>query len=257
MADSENVKIIRRLADALAARNLDGLDELLTSSFYDYVPRQGEQTAPDAFRQVGMGILGAFPDLKVELSSSEEDGDSVRGSFNLSGAFTGNFWGVPGDGREQTWSADFVARFQDGKTALKFENVNLIGIFRGLGIVPAPEEAHLKPKYLPRIPEIILRLAFNGLRLQEKPCSHLDQIKVSEPSTDVCELCVASGDEWPALRMCLTCGFVGCCDTSVNKHVKRHCEETGHPLVRSIMPGESWIWCYEDSAMLSSWHLSH
>jgi uncharacterized UBP type Zn finger protein len=51
--------------------------------------------------------------------------------------------------------------------------------------------------------------------------------------------------------MCLTCGFVGCCDTSKNKHMKAHYEETGHPLFRSIRLQESWVWCYEDNAFFS------
>jgi uncharacterized UBP type Zn finger protein len=56
--------------------------------------------------------------------------------------------------------------------------------------------------------------------------------------------------------MCLECGFVGCCDQSVNKHMKKHSEATGHVIFRSIQPGEAWIWCYADSAFLSSRHLT-
>jgi CPA2 family monovalent cation:H+ antiporter-2 len=122
--------------------------------------------------------------------------------------------------------------------------------------MPQPEKAHLKPQHPVGLPEIILRLIFNGMRLQETPCSHLDRIHVTEPERHVCGQCVASGDEWPALRMCLECGYVGCCDLSVNKHMKKHCEATGHVIFRSIQPGEAWIWCYPDSAFLSSRHLS-
>jgi uncharacterized UBP type Zn finger protein len=103
----------------------------------------------------------------------------------------------------------------------------------------------------PRIPEFILRLVFTR-RLSEKTCSHLDQIQFREAETDVCQDCVALGDSWPNLRMCLICGYVGCCDTSKNKHMHQHIEETGHPLIRSIEPGEGWIWCYPDEAFISS-----
>jgi len=77
-------------------------------------------------------------------------------------------------------------------------------------------------------------------------CTHLDQIKVRETNKHVCEDCVKTGDTWVHLRMCLTCGYVGCCDSSKNKHATKHFHRTQHPLMRSIEPGESWIWCYVD-----------
>jgi uncharacterized UBP type Zn finger protein len=77
-------------------------------------------------------------------------------------------------------------------------------------------------------------------------CTHLDQIRMTETKTRVCPDCVRMGDTWVHLRMCLTCGYVGCCDSSKNKHATRHYHATKHPLVRSIEPGESWVWCYVD-----------
>jgi uncharacterized UBP type Zn finger protein len=77
-------------------------------------------------------------------------------------------------------------------------------------------------------------------------CSHLDQIQVVDTGTDVCEECIKTGDTWVHLRMCLTCGHVGCCDSSKNKHATKHFHESTHPLIRTIEPGESWIWCYVD-----------
>ena len=99
------------------------------------------------------------------------------------------------------------------------------------------------------LPELFYKLAFTR-RFSEIPCSHLDQIQVREPNTRVCQECVDLGDTWPNLRMCLICGYVGCCDTSNNKHMGKHIKETGHPLIRSIEPGEGWIWCYPDEAFL-------
>ena len=101
------------------------------------------------------------------------------------------------------------------------------------------------------MPEWILRLMFTG-GLKEKSCSHLGLIEVRETELTVCPDCVSLGDYWPSLRMCLVCGYVGCCDTSKNKHMKAHVAETGHPIVRSIDRGEAWIWCYEDDALISS-----
>ena len=77
-------------------------------------------------------------------------------------------------------------------------------------------------------------------------CTHLDQIKFRHTKTHVCEECVKMGDKWVHLRMCLICGNVGCCDSSKNKHATKHFHKTNHPLIRSIEPGESWVWCYVD-----------
>lgn len=79
-----------------------------------------------------------------------------------------------------------------------------------------------------------------------KKCSHLDQVKITTTTKHVCEECVKLGDRWVHLRLCLTCGNVGCCDSSKNKHATKHFNAVKHPLVRSIEPGESWIWCYAD-----------
>jgi uncharacterized UBP type Zn finger protein len=66
------------------------------------------------------------------------------------------------------------------------------------------------------------------------------------PSSRRCEACVTAGTAWVHLRMCLTCGEVGCCDASAAAHARAHAERTGHPLVRSVEPGESWRWCFVD-----------
>lgn len=81
-------------------------------------------------------------------------------------------------------------------------------------------------------------------------CTHLSQIKVKQTSKHVCEDCVKTGDSWVHLRLCLTCGHVGCCDSSKNKHATRHFHTSKHPLIRSIEPGESWVWCYVDEIEL-------
>jgi predicted ester cyclase len=257
MPTTTNEEIIHRLIQEYVNGNMDIFDELLLTEFFDYDPRPGELTAPQAFRQVGQDLKSAMPDLHLTLADMHTEGDLVRGQVTFCGTYTQPLWGAPGTGRQHTMAADFNARFQNGRCAITLSGMNLIEILRDMEIAPPPEKAHLKPKYTVSIPEILIRLAFNGLRLQEKSCSHLDQIVVIEPSTNVCEQCLESGDEWPGLRMCLVCGFTGCCDTSKNKHMKRHCEETGHPIIRSVQPGEGWIWCYEDSAMLSSWHLEN
>jgi uncharacterized UBP type Zn finger protein len=80
-------------------------------------------------------------------------------------------------------------------------------------------------------------------------CRHLDAIQVKTTSKRGCEECLKTGDNWVHLRLCLTCGHVGCCDSSKNKHATRHFHSTKHPLIRSIEPGERWVWCYVDQVM--------
>ena len=77
-------------------------------------------------------------------------------------------------------------------------------------------------------------------------CKHTDQIRLTTTDKQFCEECVQLGDTWVHLRLCLECGHVGCCDSSKNKHATRHFKASHHPLIRSIEPGESWIWCYLD-----------
>ena len=96
----------------------------------------------------------------------------------------------------------------------------------------------------------ILRRLWTG-SFRRRPCSHLDQIHEVGPQAEVCEECVALGDGWPALRMCLTCGYVGCCDKAKNSHAKKHFELTRHPLVRPYKErGMDWTWCRVDQALL-------
>ena len=82
------------------------------------------------------------------------------------------------------------------------------------------------------------------------PCTHRDQIREVTPSGSGCKECLEQGTAWVHLRLCLTCGHVGCCDNSVGKHATAHFHESGHPIVRSFEPGETWKWCYIDEVML-------
>jgi tellurite resistance protein TerC len=83
-----------------------------------------------------------------------------------------------------------------------------------------------------------------------KACTHRDQIAGVAPSSNGCEECLRKGERWVNLRMCLKCGNVGCCDSSKNRHATAHFHATGHPVMRSIEPGESWKWCYVDRVKL-------
>jgi uncharacterized UBP type Zn finger protein len=78
-------------------------------------------------------------------------------------------------------------------------------------------------------------------------CKHLKNAGDPEPLTpDGCQECLAGGDEWVHLRRCLTCGHIGCCDDSKNKHATKHFHEVKHPVIQSFEPDETWRYCYLD-----------
>jgi uncharacterized UBP type Zn finger protein len=80
-------------------------------------------------------------------------------------------------------------------------------------------------------------------------CEHLRDSKFHAPSAHVCEECVKTGSRWVHLRTCLTCGHVGCCDSSPNRHATAHYRHTHHPVIASAEPGERWLFCYPDNQM--------
>ncbi|MEU7585540.1 UBP-type zinc finger domain-containing protein [Micromonospora sp. NPDC049230] len=79
-------------------------------------------------------------------------------------------------------------------------------------------------------------------------CQHLAEAGAVEPrTTEECPDCVAIGNaDWVHLRGCLSCGHVGCCDSSPYQHATKHFESSNHPVIRSVQPGETWRWCYVD-----------
>ena len=81
-------------------------------------------------------------------------------------------------------------------------------------------------------------------------CVDLKKAHNVKPNSQGCEECLKMGDDWVHLRLCLTCGHVGCCDSSKNKHATKHFHASNHPIIQSFQPGEDWGWCYIDQVML-------
>ncbi len=77
-------------------------------------------------------------------------------------------------------------------------------------------------------------------------CEHFDAIENVRPRTNGCEECLAAGPTWNELRICLSCGHVGCCEDSKHAHALAHFNLTGHPMIASFEDGEAWGWCYSD-----------
>jgi hypothetical protein len=77
-------------------------------------------------------------------------------------------------------------------------------------------------------------------------CEHLSDVELVEPGTLGCKECLETGDAWVHLRLCRSCGHVGCCDDSLNRHARAHFRATGHPIIEGYDPPEGWGWCYLD-----------
>ena len=77
-------------------------------------------------------------------------------------------------------------------------------------------------------------------------CERLADVEPVPPRTKGCEECLKTRSRWVHLRLCLTCGHVGCCDSSPGRHATGHFHNMGHPVVPSFEPGERWAWCYTD-----------
>ena len=88
------------------------------------------------------------------------------------------------------------------------------------------------------------------LRIAPAGCGHLDQIHDVAPGAQGCEECLRLGDEWVQLRLCRSCGHVGCCDNSKNRHATKHHRETDHAIIQSFEAGEDWMYCYVDDVLM-------
>jgi phosphoenolpyruvate-protein phosphotransferase len=121
----------------------------------------------------------------------------------------------------------------------------LLGMgFRSLSVAPS-----LIPTTKALIRTIRLDAATNGPKGLggNMTCEHAAKVKPVPPRTPTgCEECLAEGKSWVHLRLCLTCGHVGCCDSSPGRHATRHAHATSHPVIASYEPGERWAWCYTD-----------
>ncbi|MGH9202046.1 MAG: ubiquitin carboxyl-terminal hydrolase 14 [Vicinamibacterales bacterium] len=82
-------------------------------------------------------------------------------------------------------------------------------------------------------------------------CTHMTAINPMPARTSGCEECLKQGAAWVHLRVCLSCGHVGCCDSSPNRHATAHFHQTAHPVMASFEPGERWAWCYVDQIQQS------
>lgn len=240
---------VQAFAGAVAAGDAAGLRAFLSEDYFGHPRQPDEPSQADRWVVLVSDVVAALPDLRVETDDVVTDGDVVHVRAIVGGTHRGELWGSPPTGATVRLELPLTLRDTGRGWAINGDlaPTAMLGVLRELGVVPPADEMHLPPRNPIRPPEFLLRLAFTG-QAQDKPCVHLADARVFEPAADRCAQCVATGGFWPALRMCLVCGFVGCCDTSVSKHMRQHYEATGHAIFRSIRLREGWIWCYEDAA---------
>lgn len=117
-------------------------------------------------------------------------------------------------------------------------------------LTPEDAKQSVHASFGKRFGDSLRRIAFER-SIKSRTCTHpTDRPHPAVPAAS-CPACAADGLEWLKLRMCLMCGSVGCCDSSEGRHAAGHFERTGHPLMRSIEPGDSWGWCYIHQAYLA------
>jgi hypothetical protein len=239
----------------LGTRLRDGEFEALRSSladeYFGYTPGPDEPSASDRITDLALAFKAAMPDLTGTLDDIEIGSDGMASAtLTLRGTHQGDLWEAPGSGALVEWTTPVTIKPVGDKFAVRFDDTSTpqrVGLLRQLRLVNPADQMDQPPIYPVAVPDFLLKIALTG-EAGDRACAHLQDAQVIEPPVAVCADCVDAGDIWPALRMCLICGYVGCCDTSKNRHMSQHYQETGHPIMRSINREEGWIWCYADDA---------
>lgn len=158
------------------------------------------------------------------------------------------------------YAADVAALSEAGADSVVAEETEAVArlaseVLREAGADPAAHEAALRapaparPPTAPAAPTLAAWvdpeqvITFTPVG---PACAHVSRVRPVHPSARGCEECLRTGDRWVHLRICMTCGHVGCCDSSPNRHATAHFHGTHHPVMRSLEPGDHWGWCYED-----------
>jgi len=236
MADT--VTRLSELSERLQAGEFDALRDALVDEY-------AEPTT-----ELAGALHAALPDLTMSLDDlTPHDDGTVGAILTVRGTHERDLWGRPGTGKGFEWAAPVTLHSVGDRFAVCFDDLpgpDRVAALRRLHLVNAPDEMD-QPNHFPVVlPEFLVRLVYTG-EAGDRPCSHLDLIAVTEPTADACRDC-APGEIYPALRMCLVCGYVGCCDAAKGRHMAKHYEATGHPIFRSIHGDDGWIWCYADDA---------
>lgn len=246
----EQVKHIQELVAAYGDGQPGAIESLIAAEFYNYVPGPDEPNATEVTSRYAAELKAAAPDLRVEIPDLTQGADGrLSGEAIVSGTWIGELWGAAPSGERYTFRIPITLRPVGDRFAVNVEldTPGTLAILRELQLVNPADQMHLPPPHPVVFDDFMVKLLFTG-QAADKPCTHLEQVKVTQSDATLCDDC-EPGEIWPALRLCLICGHVGCCDTSTYKHAKAHWEQTGHPLIRSLRMDEAWMWCYEDNAV--------
>ncbi len=87
--------------------------------------------------------------------------------------------------------------------------------------------------------------------MTQPACKHVEDAHDVTPSGNGCVECLQMGSRWVHLRLCMSCGHVGCCDSSPNRHARAHAGEVGHGIVEPFgETGDKWRWCFIDEVQV-------
>jgi hypothetical protein len=240
---------VRELLGRYGDGEAGAIEALVAPEFFTHAPGLDEPDATDVFVGLAAEFKAAAPDLRVDIPDlTEADDGTLTGVAVLEGTWIGELWDAAPSGESYTFSIPVTIRPSGDRFAIRadLDTPAVLAILRELELVNPPDQMHLPSRHPVVIPDIVLKLIFTG-QVTDKPCTHLGDIQVFRSEAALCDDC-ESGEISPALRMCLHCGHVGCCDTATHKHAKAHWEQSGHPLMRSIRMDEGWLWCYDDNA---------
>jgi hypothetical protein len=228
VADAD-ISRIRELLRRYSEGDRVAIADLIARSFFTYDPAADEPTATEVYAAFAADLKAAAPDLTIDIPDLVSgEGGLLRGTAIITGTQTGALWGVPASGESHTFRVPVTMRGADGRFAVNvdLEVPGAVAILREMGLVNPPDEMHLPSPHPVELPDFFIKVLFTG-QVADKPCPHLADVRVTRPTTDTCGR-LPTGRDLAALRMCLTCGHVGCCDTATNKHARTHWEQTGH-----------------------------
>ena len=259
---SEAESLIASGADRVVADELEGIVALFSEALHDYrVPAEEILRYEEALRSGSYAALEAKE--PIAPCTLGENCLSIRSVSIRAGApVCGRTWEELGlEGRLgvrlvslKRRGAEIAAELEKQRL-LPGDEVAIEGSTRGFAEAAPLFAASGSPLVLPdpsppRAEWIDTERPVDLVVKDGNACGHLDEIREVYPSAAGCEDCLRTGDRWVHLRACMSCGHVGCCDSSPNRHATRHYETTAHPIMRSMERGESWGWCFVDQIEL-------
>jgi hypothetical protein len=247
---ASDVATIEAVIDRINAGDID-LEGVASADFFSYHPEAEELDAAVVLAGYLRELAAAAPDVRISIPDLDVgEGGDLQGTAIVTGTWTADLWNGRPTGQGYRFELPLRLRRKDDgfAVAIDLETPAALAILRELGLVNPPDQMHLPTADPVVLDDLLLKLLFTG-QVADKTCSHLLEVQMTDSDAQACNDC-DPGEISPALRMCLSCGHVGCCDTAVHKHAKAHWEQTGHVLIRSMRMDEAWMWCYEDNAFL-------